>query len=121
MVRKITTEHAGVERTAGSLAAALAKITKAQRFFGQVAVESLHELMRANESRSLVKISEIMVRAAAYRTESRLAPYHNRIDFPTQNDREWFGQVTVRREGKAATVGFFPNNYDAYKKKEVTA
>jgi len=108
MIRKINSDSAGMERTENGLASALAKLNRAAGYYDSIKVQDLHELMRANESYSLLRVSELMVRAAMYRKESRFAPYHYRIDYPQQNDRDWFGQVIVEKDGDETKLSFRP-------------
>src|SRR5690606_4104930 len=49
-----------------------------------------HELLRAMEVQSIIDCAEMAARASLYRTESRWGLYHYRVDYPDQNDSEWF-------------------------------
>jgi succinate dehydrogenase/fumarate reductase flavoprotein subunit len=60
--------------------------------------------MRGVETKSLVKVGEIMTHAAYVRKESRFIPYHYREDYPETDNANWCGQVLVsQREGKIST------------------
>jgi succinate dehydrogenase/fumarate reductase flavoprotein subunit len=41
-------------------------------------------------------MSELLVRAALFRRESRMKPFHYRLDHPEQDDANWLGMVHVR-------------------------
>jgi succinate dehydrogenase/fumarate reductase flavoprotein subunit len=38
--------------------------------------------------------------ASLFREESRWGLYHNRVDFPTRNDAEWFTHCHLRKAGE---------------------
>jgi succinate dehydrogenase/fumarate reductase flavoprotein subunit len=48
------------------------------------------ELLRALEVQSIIDCAEMAARASLYRTESRWGLYHYRVDFPEQDNAEWF-------------------------------
>lgn len=56
-----------------------------------------HELMRAMEVHAIRDCAEMAARASLYRTESRWGLYHNRVDYPEQNDKDWFVHVQVKK------------------------
>ncbi|KIO48396.1 fumarate reductase/succinate dehydrogenase flavoprotein subunit [Nitrosospira sp. NpAV] len=56
-----------------------------------------HELMRALEVHAIRDCAEMAARASLYRTESRWGLYHNRIDYPERDDREWFVHVQLKK------------------------
>lgn len=56
-----------------------------------------HELMRALEVHAIRDCAEMAARASLYRTESRWGLYHNRIDYPDRDDREWFVHVQLKK------------------------
>jgi succinate dehydrogenase/fumarate reductase flavoprotein subunit len=56
-----------------------------------------HELMRAMEVHAIRDCAEMAARTSLYRTESRWGLYHNRIDFPDRDDRNWFVHVQVKK------------------------
>jgi succinate dehydrogenase/fumarate reductase flavoprotein subunit len=55
-----------------------------------------HELMRAMEVHAIRDCAEMAARASLYRTESRWGLYHNRVDYPERNDKDWFVHVQVK-------------------------
>lgn len=56
-----------------------------------------HELMRAMEVHFIRDCAEMAARASLFRTESRWGLYHNRVDYPEQNDQDWFVHVQVKK------------------------
>lgn len=62
-----------------------------------------HELMRALEVHAIRDCAEMAARASLYRTESRWGLYHNRVDYPERNDKEWFVHVQLKKENEQMT------------------
>jgi succinate dehydrogenase/fumarate reductase flavoprotein subunit len=56
-----------------------------------------HELMRALEVHAIRDCAEMAARASLYRTESRWGLYHNRIDYPERNDKDWFVHAQIQK------------------------
>ena len=54
-----------------------------------LAASNPHELMRALEVQDIIELSELHAEFALRRTESRMVPYHHRIDYPEQDDEHW--------------------------------
>jgi adenylylsulfate reductase subunit A len=106
MVRKVMSENVGIMRTGKGLETGLAKLRQIETCARLLKAEDYHELMRACESRSLIQVGELMARAALYRRESRMKPFHNRIDFPETDDKNWCGLVLIKHEGGDAKLSF---------------
>ncbi|MGA8614567.1 MAG: fumarate reductase/succinate dehydrogenase flavoprotein subunit [Xanthobacteraceae bacterium] len=49
-----------------------------------------HELMRALEAQSILDCANMAAAASLYRTESRWGLYHNRVEYPERDDKNWF-------------------------------
>jgi succinate dehydrogenase/fumarate reductase flavoprotein subunit len=49
-----------------------------------------HELMRAMEAHSILDCAEMAAHASMFRTESRWGLYHNFVDHPQRDDKNWF-------------------------------
>ena len=62
-----------------------------------------HELMRALEVHAIRDCAEMAARASLYRTESRWGLYHNRVDYPERNDKEWFVHVQLKKDNEKMT------------------
>jgi succinate dehydrogenase/fumarate reductase flavoprotein subunit len=71
----------------------------------------LHELMRVAESRSLLLVGELMARAALYRKESRMKPFHCRLDYPETDETNWRGLVLIRNEQGLPVTSFQKLSY----------
>ena len=71
-------------------------------------VESSRDLIRAEELRHMLLVSEMVCRSALMRTESRGA--HFREDYPEEDNTHWHKSIVIRRRGdgmdlKARAVG----------------
>ena len=105
-IRKIMAEHVGPMRSANSLKVGLKKLGDIECYLDQMKANDLHELMRANETRSILSVGKIMATTALFRTESRNKPYHHRLDFPKTDNTNWCGLVVVQREGNELSCSF---------------
>jgi adenylylsulfate reductase, subunit A len=107
-IRKIMAEHLGAMRTEGGIKTGLAKLKRLERYLDDIKVKDLHELMRAHESSSLLRVGEMMGHAALFRTESRNKPYHHRLDFPETDNAGWCGLVVLQKKGAEISCAFEP-------------
>ncbi len=57
-----------------------------------------HELLRALEVHSILDCADMAAAASLYRTESRWGLYHWRLDYPEQNDADWFCHVQLYKD-----------------------
>jgi succinate dehydrogenase/fumarate reductase flavoprotein subunit len=57
---------------------------------------NLHELVKANEARSMVAVAEAFLHSSLCRQESR--GFHFREDFPLTNNRDWLKWIMLREE-----------------------
>jgi adenylylsulfate reductase subunit A len=105
-IRKIMAEHVGPMRSANSLRVGLEKLGDIERYLDEMKANDLHELMRTNETRSILSVGKIMATTALFRTESRNKPYHHRLDFPKTDNTNWCGLVVVQREGNELSCSF---------------
>lgn len=106
MIRRVMYENVGTMRTETGLQTGLAKLEKISKYTKMLKAEDYHELMRVCESRSLLKVGELMARAALYRKESRMKPFHHRLDYPETDEKNWRGLVLVRGETGRAKLTF---------------
>lgn len=67
-----------------------------------IMASSPHELVKANEAKSMVKVARMMMEGALFREESR--GWHFRVDFPKTDNVDWLKWVFVQREGKGMKV-----------------
>jgi succinate dehydrogenase/fumarate reductase flavoprotein subunit len=91
----------------------------------RIAARDAHELMRAMEVHSILDCADMAAAASLYRAESRWGLYHYRLDYPEQNDRDWFchvqtfkndrGEVACRKRAvDSYVIPVQPTEKDAY-------
>ncbi len=107
-IRKIMAEHVGPMRSKAGLGLGLKKLKRIGTYLNEMKVNDLHELMRSNETRSILTVGKMMATAALFRTESRNKPYHHRLDFPETDNENWCGLVTIRKKTDAFSCDFEP-------------
>ena len=57
--------------------------------------EDPHDVSKVLEIESIIQCAELSIHASLARTESRWGFYHQRTDYPEQNDREWLKHVVL--------------------------
>lgn len=57
-----------------------------------------HELMRCMEVHFIRDCAEMAARASLFRKESRWGLYHYCVDYPEQNNDEWFCHVNIKKD-----------------------
>ncbi len=98
-VRRLVTEYVGFEKHDSKLTYALQQLANVQdKYVPRLQVDNPHELMRAVEVQNIITVGEIHARAALIRTESRLVPWHYRVDYPNRDDEHWRKAVLVWQE-----------------------
>ena len=107
-LRRLMWDKVGVVREGRLLDEAIAELGELQTLAGTIGIQRRREVniewMSALDLMSLVVTSELIARAATYRTESRGA--HYRADFPAQDDRTWLTHVVQQsqRDGPRLTT-----------------
>ncbi len=96
---------AGIVRSQASLEAALREVRAGYDAWERVAVAEPKELVAALELQDMLLVSEMIIRAALLRTESRGA--HFRSDHPQEREG-WLKNITVRRRGEAMELATAP-------------
>lgn len=74
-----------------------------------------HQLMRAHEVEATLLTTEMVLRSALHRTESRAA--HYREDYPETDNVHWLKWITIQQGKKGmqlATLDIPRNNYEQY-------
>lgn len=113
-VRDIVTDHAGIQRTAQGLQAALSELDELAGLEETLTADGFHALMRTHEAASIRLAVSIMARAALERRESRSGAAHRRLDFPETTDewqkllvayREPDGGIGIRHQAPSVPVG----------------
>jgi fumarate reductase (CoM/CoB) subunit A len=92
---------AGVEREEGKLKEALAEIGRMKsEDLEHVAIPLIRKFnlpwMDALEASNMLDLSEMVVRSALLRKETR--GHHFRLDYPERNDRDWLKHILIRKE-----------------------
>ncbi|MBX2882221.1 MAG: fumarate reductase/succinate dehydrogenase flavoprotein subunit [Granulosicoccus sp.] len=94
-------------------------------------VSNSHELMRALEVSSIIDCAEMAAISSLYRTESRWGLYHNRVEYDSKNNDEWFchtllskdqdGKYSMRKKAvEPYVVDIEEHEAGAYDKQRVT-
>ena len=84
---------------------ALTEIEQFRQNLDRVQVNGVKDLVDAVRLRNMVTVSEMVVRSALLRTESRGA--HFREDFADQDDQNWRGALQVRRNSEGNEIWEF--------------
>jgi len=90
-------EKAGIIRNADGLSGALAQIEELQSLSKACKAETPVQLMRRLDLHNMLRVSEMVCKAALYRAESRGA--HYRSDCPQERNPEWLKNILIRKEG----------------------
>jgi adenylylsulfate reductase subunit A len=112
VLRRIMVENVGPSRTQTSLETAQRKIRALAPHLEEIKAKDPHELMRAIETASLLKVGEIMTCASLFRKESRFIPYYYREDFPDTDNVNWCGQVLLKQTNGKVLTEFKPLKYE---------
>jgi succinate dehydrogenase/fumarate reductase flavoprotein subunit len=70
-------------------------VSGSSRLFNKGVTEAL-------EARNMVELSEMVVKAALMREESRKS--HFRTDFPRSDNRKWLKNIIIKKEASAMTL-----------------
>src|SRR5690606_3482634 len=89
-VRRLVNDYLQPPKVTKKMEIGLERILAVREDLPKLAASDPHELMRALEVQSIIDCAEMAARASLYRTESRWGLYHYRVDYPDQNDADWF-------------------------------
>ena len=92
----------GIIRSRQSLNEALIDIERLRKSFDRITVVGSKDLLDAIRINNMLTVSEIVVRSALTRDESRGA--HFRIDYPEQNDQRWVNNVVISKKNQAINI-----------------
>jgi adenylylsulfate reductase subunit A len=95
-LQRTMSTYAGYTRNRNSLETGLKRIRRLQKESKELFAQNVHELMEALEVQNLVLVSEMIVRAALMRTESRVN--HFRSDFPERDDKNWLKYIVIKKD-----------------------
>ena len=94
-------------REGNRLIKALQTIEEVQKeILPRVKAETPHDLVRYHEAQSLATCSEMLTRAALYRTESRGS--HFREDYPERDDKNWLKWIIIQKDGDRMALSTMP-------------
>jgi succinate dehydrogenase/fumarate reductase flavoprotein subunit len=98
-VRKLVTDYVGFQKHESKLNHCLEQLNWIrEEYVPQLQADNPHELMRAIEVQSIIDVGELHARSALIRTESRLVPWHYRVDYPRRDDEKWQKALLVWEE-----------------------
>jgi len=96
LVQHIVTTYSGLFRSGAKLSWGLNELNRVKKeLLPKLLAVTPHDLMRAYETRCITTIAEMHMRAALFRTESRIAPSHYRVDYPEKDDDNWKSTMIV--------------------------
>lgn len=96
LTRKIMSYHVGIRKIEPRLRRAieLLEIIKTD-FIPKLSAKNPHELMRAVEVQDVVELCGLHARTALLRRETRMPPYHYRVDYPETDETTWRKNLVV--------------------------
>jgi succinate dehydrogenase/fumarate reductase flavoprotein subunit len=94
-LQALMSTYGGYVRNKRGLETALRRIKHLQSDSENLFAGNEHELMEALEVQNLVLTSEMILRAALMRTESRIN--HFRSDFPDRDDENWLKVILISK------------------------
>lgn len=95
-LKKLMWEKAGIIRTRTDLEEALENIHALTQKRKTVGLDSVKSLFRLLEFENMLIVSEMVIKAALKRAESRGA--HYRVDFPEEDNRDWLLNIIISKE-----------------------
>ncbi|ODT85964.1 MAG: fumarate reductase/succinate dehydrogenase flavoprotein subunit [Nitrosomonadales bacterium SCN 54-20] len=111
-LRRMVNDYLQPPKVTRKMEIGLARFEEIRADLDRLVARDPHELMRALEVHAIRDCAELAARASLYRTESRWGLYHNRVDYPDRDDREWFVHVQVKKINGAMTC--FKRPVDPY-------
>ena len=101
------------QREAGRMREALGIIYEVQDKLTHVNAQDFHELAKYHSAESMAMAAEFTYRAAIMRQESRAG--HNREDYPTRDDKNWFKWITIQNKEGRPALNTLPVPLEKYK------
>jgi len=96
-LRRLVNDYLQPPKVAKRMGLGLARFEEIRADLDQIIATNPHELMRAAEVSFILDCAEMAAQASLFRTESRWGLYHQRQDFPEQNNDEWRTHVQVKK------------------------
>jgi fumarate reductase (CoM/CoB) subunit A len=94
-LQSIMWERGGIIRSADGLSGALDRIEELQILSSKCKAENPVQLVRRLDLHNMLRVSEMVCKAALYRAESRGA--HYRSDCPQERNPEWLKNILIRK------------------------
>jgi len=110
-MQALMTEDCSIFRDNIGLEEAISKLEELKRRYGKIGIVHKgkvhnYELKEALELGNMLQISEVILRSALAREESRGA--HYRRDFPLRDDEKWLIHTLVKKIPKGLEISYKP-------------
>jgi len=99
---------AGIIRNEEGLQTALDEIADLKAKFKMVSISSVQDLSDALKLENMLKVSDMVVRSALKRTESRGA--HYRSDYPEENNKLWLKNIEISKLDEPLSLRTVPTD-----------
>lgn len=99
-------------KNARRISRVLSEVAKINQDLPKLAAPDAHELVKANEFKNYLLITELSFRAALGREESR--QYHYREEYPYIDNKDWLKLIVFKREGERITIRYEPIPIDKW-------
>lgn len=96
-LRRFVNDYLQPPKTERYLTLGLEAFGRMNRDIARMGAQTPHELMRCAEVTFIRDCAEMAARASLARTESRWGLYHQRADWPEQDDANWFRHLNLRK------------------------
>nr|WP_328826132.1 fumarate reductase/succinate dehydrogenase flavoprotein subunit [Streptomyces ureilyticus] len=96
-LRRFVNDYLQPPKTERYLTLGLEAFGRMSREIAGMGARTPHELMRCAEVTFIRDCAEMAARASLARTESRWGLYHQRADWPEQDDANWFRHLNLRK------------------------
>jgi len=106
LLKTIMWNKAGIVRNEKGLNEALEEIISLKKRAHNVHVETYGELTSAIKLNNMLVVSEMVVRSALLRDESRGA--HYRSDYPEENNKEWLKNIVISKSNGEMSLSTVP-------------
>lgn len=101
-IRRLVNDYLQPPKVARKYEIAQRRFAEIRADLSRLAARDPHELMRALEVHSILDCADMAAAASLFRTESRWGLYHHRLDYPEQDDANWFCHVQLFKDQQDA-------------------
>jgi succinate dehydrogenase/fumarate reductase flavoprotein subunit len=112
-LRRFVNDYLQPPKVERKLEIGLQQFVRYQETLDQMGARDPHELMRCLEVHFIRDCAEMAARSSLYRRESRWGLYHYRLDYPEQNNEEWFCHVNLKKDETEA-MALFKRSVEPY-------